>query len=255
VANEHKGLFNDEIAPTFRLIVRFKEQYQRKMQRDLVNFLLSKTISIAKLDTSSIAFQMMAYLNINKVSNNNAISFFNNGCLHRLIVNSVSEGAQQVAPNQRFSPGTIYNKPFELIDVSVPTKNKMCDASKLAANEHKCLNKSDISAFQSVVAFNQQHQSTLQEDLADAWSFNAISIANLKTSNNFQQRVMHSCIHHLIVKLTPNTDSEGVLAQENILNATGAILTSEGARIPSSPLISGNHHSKISFLQKLHNIL
>ena len=42
---------------------------------------------------------------------------------------------------------------------------------------------------------------------------------------------MPSRIHQLIVKLTPNTDSEGVLAQENILNATGAILTSEGAHI------------------------
>jgi hypothetical protein len=49
--------------------------------------------------------------------------------------------------------------------------------------------------------------------------------------------VMPSCIHQLIVKLTPNTDSEGVLAQENILNATGAILTSEGARVPTSWLI------------------
>jgi hypothetical protein len=77
----------------------------------------------------------------------------------------------------------------------VPIKNKMCGASKLAANEHKCLNKSDLSAFQSIVEFNQQHQSTLQQDLADAWSFNAISIANLETSNNFQQRVMPSHIH------------------------------------------------------------
>jgi hypothetical protein len=100
----------------------------------------------------------------------------------------------------------------------------MCGTSKLAANEHKCLNKSDVSAFQSIVEFNQQHQSTLQQDLVDAWLFNAISIANIKTSNNFQQRVMPKCIHQLIVKLTPNTDSEGVLAQENILNATGAIL-------------------------------
>jgi hypothetical protein len=64
--------------------------------------------------------------------------------------------------------------------------------------------------------------------LADACSFiTTISIANLETSNNFQRRVMPSGIHQLIVKLTPNTDFEGVLAQENILNATGAILTSE----------------------------
>ena len=101
-------------------------------------------------------------------------------------------------------------------------------------------NKSDISAFQVIVEFNQQHQSTLQQDLANAWSFIAtILIANHETSNNFQQRVMPSHINQLIVKLTPNTDSEGVLAQENILNATGAILTSEGARVPSSKLIVG----------------
>jgi hypothetical protein len=61
--------------------------------------ILSKTISIAKLGTSSIASRMMACSNFNKVSNNNALSFFNYGCLHRLIVNSVSEGSQQVAPN------------------------------------------------------------------------------------------------------------------------------------------------------------
>ncbi len=98
---------------------------------------------------------------VNKVLKNNALSFFNNSCLRKLIVNSVSEGAQQVTPNQQFAPDTIYNKSFELIDVSVPTKNKMCGAYKLAGNEHKCLNRSDISAFQSIVEFNQQHQSTL----------------------------------------------------------------------------------------------
>jgi hypothetical protein len=108
-------------------------------------------------------------------------------------------------------------------------------------------NKSDISAFQLIVEFNQQHQSKLQQDLADAWSFIAtISIANLETANNFQQRVMQNRIHQLIVKLTPNTDSEGVLAQENIINATGVILTSEGARVPSSKLIVGYQNSKIS---------
>jgi hypothetical protein len=36
-ANEHKGLFNDKTAPTFSLIVRFKQQYQRKMQRIVKN--------------------------------------------------------------------------------------------------------------------------------------------------------------------------------------------------------------------------
>jgi hypothetical protein len=49
----------------------------------------------------------------------------------------------------------------------------------------------------------------------------------------------------LIVKLTLNTDSKGVLAQENILNTTGAILTAEGAQTPSSMLIAGCRYSKI----------
>ena len=48
---------------------------------------------------------------------------------------------------------------------------------------------------------------------------------------------MPSRIHQLIVKITPNTDSEGVLAQENILIMTGAILTFEGARVPTFKLI------------------
>ena len=89
-----------------------------------------------------------------------------------------------------------------------------------------------------IVEFSQHHQSTFQQDLANSWPFiTTISIANLETSNNFQRRVMPSRIHQLIVKLTPNTDSEGVLAQENILNVTCAILTSEGARVPTSKLI------------------
>jgi hypothetical protein len=41
VANEHKGLFNDKTVSTFRLIVRFKQQYP------------SKTISNAKLDIAT----------------------------------------------------------------------------------------------------------------------------------------------------------------------------------------------------------
>ncbi len=56
---------------------------------------------------------------------------------------NLSEGAQQ-----RFASSTIYRKSFELVDVSVPNKNEMCDASQLAANEHICLNKSNTSVFQ-----------------------------------------------------------------------------------------------------------
>jgi hypothetical protein len=52
-----------------------------------------------------------------------------------------------------------------LIDVSVPNKNEMCGASQLAANEHKCLNKSNMSVFQ------------LKQELVDFSSLNAFSIA------------------------------------------------------------------------------
>ncbi len=46
-----------------------------------------------------------------------------------------------------------------------PNKNKMCGASKLAANEHKCLNKSNTFVFQ------------LKQEYVDFSSLNAFSIA------------------------------------------------------------------------------
>jgi hypothetical protein len=73
---------------------------------------------------------------------------------------NLSEGAQR-----RFISSTIYRKSFELIDVSVPNKNEMCDASQLAANEHKCLNKSNTSVFQ------------LKQELVDFSTLNSFSIA------------------------------------------------------------------------------
>jgi hypothetical protein len=96
-------------------------------------------------------------------SSSNAFSIANLGL--------VSEGA-----HQRFVSSTIYSKSFELIDVSVPNKNKMCDVSQLAANEHKCLNKSNTSFFQ------------LKQELVDFSSSNAFSIATKLDSslNNFQ---------------------------------------------------------------------
>jgi hypothetical protein len=96
-------------------------------------------------------------------SSSNAFSIANLGL--------VSEGA-----HRRFVSSTIYSKSFELIDVSVPNKNKMCDVSQLAANEHKCLNKSNTSFFQ------------LKQELVDFSSSNAFSIATKLDSslNNFQ---------------------------------------------------------------------
>jgi len=85
-------------------------------------------------------------------SSSNAFSIANLGL--------VSEEA-----HRRFVSSTIYSKYFELIDVSVSNKNKMCDASQLAANEHKCLNKSNTSVFQ------------LKQELVDFSPSNSFSIA------------------------------------------------------------------------------
>jgi hypothetical protein len=96
-------------------------------------------------------------------SSSNAFSIANFGL--------VSEGAQR-----RFVSSTIYSKSFELIDVSVPNKNKMCGASQLTANEHKCLNKSNTSVFQ------------LKQELVDFSPSNSFSIATkLDSSLNYFQ--------------------------------------------------------------------
>ena len=80
-------------------------------------------------------------------------------------LDSVSEGDQRFSLIQRLVSSTIYNKSFELIDMSFPNKNEMCYASQLAVNEHKCLNKSNTSVFQ------------LKQELVNFLSSNAISIA------------------------------------------------------------------------------
>jgi hypothetical protein len=117
----------------------------------------------------------------------------------------------------------------------------------MAANEHKHLIKNKTSfIFQLIVGSKQAYKRKPQQDLAAAWSFNAISITNHETSNDFQQRVVPSCIDQLIVKLASNTDYDRLLAHKNILNATDAILTSGGAQVLFSKLIVGYHNSKIS---------
>ncbi len=68
---------------------------------------------------------------------------------------------------------------FQLIDVSVPNKNKTCDASTMAANEHKLLNKSKISACHLIDRFIQHYQSQLQQDVINFSLSNAFSIAKL----------------------------------------------------------------------------
>jgi hypothetical protein len=48
-ANEHKNLFNCKTASTFKLIFRFKQNYQSQLQQDLVDLPLLNAFSIAKL--------------------------------------------------------------------------------------------------------------------------------------------------------------------------------------------------------------
>jgi hypothetical protein len=89
--NEHKGLFNNKTAPTLRLIVRFKQQYHSKMQRDLVNFLLSKIISNAKIDTTSIAFQLMTYSTFDQFLNSALSLGHKSSTMFKLVVVSVTK--------------------------------------------------------------------------------------------------------------------------------------------------------------------
>jgi hypothetical protein len=72
-ANEHKGLIKS------------------KMQQELVNFSLSKTISIAKIDTTSIAFQLMAYLTSFQFSNNALSLGHKYSTMFKLVVASVTK--------------------------------------------------------------------------------------------------------------------------------------------------------------------
>ncbi len=60
------------------------------MQWELVNFLLLKTISIAKIDTTSIAFQLMAYWTFDQFSNN-ALLGHESSTTFKLVVASVTK--------------------------------------------------------------------------------------------------------------------------------------------------------------------
>jgi hypothetical protein len=176
------------------------------MQQDLVDLSLSNAFSIAKLD--SIRIKANANL---QITTQEAVPHFNVGRFYELIVDSKDPNHSRLIVNLFSNP---YWEGVEYIrNVS---RNKLLRL---------------IVEYIFIVEISQQHQSTFQQDLADAWTFiTTILIANLETSNNFQRRVMPNRIHQLIVKLTPNTDSVRLLAQENILNAKGAILISEGAR-------------------------
>jgi hypothetical protein len=191
----HAKYHNKSNAFAFRLIVGFIQKFQRQMQQDLVNLSLSNAFSIAKLD--SIRIKANANL---QITTQEAVPHFNVGRFYELIVDSKD-------PNHSRLIVDLFSNPYwEGVEyIRNVSRNKL---------------RRSIVEYIFIVEFSQQHQSTFQQDLANAWTFiTTISIANLETSKNFQRRVMPNRIHQLIVKLTPNTDSVGVLAQENILNA------------------------------------
>jgi hypothetical protein len=65
---------------------------------------------------------------------------------------------------------------FQLIDVSITNKDKMCSTSQLAANEHKGLIKSRMPfTYQLIAKSKQVHLRKLQIFLVDTLSSNSIS--------------------------------------------------------------------------------
>jgi len=140
-----------------------------------------------------------------------------------------------------------------LIDVSVPNKNEMCDASRLAANEHKCHNKSNVFAFRLIVGFIQKFQSRLQQDLVDLSLSNVFSITKLdfisiKAKSNSailidlttsQQKAMiyfYNSSSQFIVKYIYLADSEGehtaISCNETPFRALEVIVVSTNLPLP-----------------------
>ncbi len=95
--NKHKSVIKNKMPSTFQLIVGSQQKYLRKSQQDLVNVWLLNAISKVKLQTTNDFQQGFA-------------SHFNNCCFCKLIVNSVSEGAQ--TPLSMLIVGCRYSKIF-----------------------------------------------------------------------------------------------------------------------------------------------
>jgi hypothetical protein len=164
-------------------------------------------------------------------SSSNAFSIAN--------LNSVSEGVQQVSLIQRFVSSTIYSKSFKLIDVSVPNNNKMCGASQLAANEHKCLNKSNTSVFQlkqELVDFSLSNAfsiaAKLDSSLKDFQCQSSISVnakansARLNETPMSQQSTLlyiNGGSYRLIVEYINSLNSEGVRSSPTTFTITQAL--------------------------------
>jgi hypothetical protein len=112
-----------------------------------------------------------------------------------------------------------------LIDASVPNKNEMCDASQLAVNEHKCLNKSNTSVFQlkqELVDFSTSNSfsiaTKLDSSLKDFRCQSSISVnakANSAKLNEIPMSQQKAMVHfydgssQFIVKYIYSLDSEG----------------------------------------------
>jgi hypothetical protein len=84
------------------------------------------------IDVSVTNFQMILTVDSSQLKQE-LVDFSSSNAFSIANLDSVSEEVEQVSLIQRFTSSTIYSKSFELTDVSVPNKNKMCSASQLAA--------------------------------------------------------------------------------------------------------------------------
>jgi hypothetical protein len=114
------------------------------MQQDLVDLSLSNAFSIAKLD--SIRIKANANLHITRQE---AVPHFNVGHLYKLIVDSKDPNHSRLIVDLFSNP---YWEGVEYI------RNISCNKLRRL-----------IVEYIFIVEFSQQHQSTFQQDLADAW--------------------------------------------------------------------------------------
>jgi hypothetical protein len=137
---------NKSNAFAFRLIVGFIQKFQRRMQQDLVDLSLSNAFSIAKLD--SIRIKANANL---QITTQEAVPHFNVGRFYELIVDSKD-------PNHSRLIVDLFSNPYwEGVEyIRNVSRNKL---------------RRSIVEYIFIVEFSQQHQSTFQQDLADAWTF------------------------------------------------------------------------------------
>ena len=243
-ANEHKGLIKSTMPFTFQLIVGSKQVQQRKPQQDLADYSLTKVISIVKLDTTIFASQTMAYLTLNKFSNN-ALSFSDKySTIFKLVVASVtneySKGSsftQLPIPNnnlissfksfvelvsegasQPFNQAPVFTAKL-IVELTFKQSNQT-----LFGNSHSQLvvyfcdqslaNKQDIKAGLNLIRYLR----SILWQMSEMYSTSQM-VANFRHRAPFHFN--NDCLHRLIV----NSVSEGAQFAPNITASIKAALT------------------------------